>query len=373
MTDNRGRSFLGLCHPKFDMAGLLKSFETATEIRGGWLDHFFNAKDSKNAVTLLKQEKRKFIRVHIINGPGMNNAHTLPHEITYRETTQSVCKKVMSADKAFLGKFVGRLVALRKIVDQALPGTLELAVSPWLEHQPISEEVFTRLAMHIAGVFPEARIVDNPRDVSTSFIPGPWLHERHGDVPNPKNLDIVDLDGTDFEFIDVPAFMHRYKDCRAVLMWGLGENGNGAGAQGWIPPYKRTGWTSHRENPVYRYFVRPDADSVNSELNPVDMRGITEKHKAQDGYKQDFVWKLAEWKKTAVIVFPRCFRGTFKKVEILKDGKVVDRPKFRAILNDGTGRLIYDCTKLPTAFPDNSVLRADRHGWALTKPQFRID
>lgn len=372
MTDNRGRSFLGLCHPKFDMAGLLKSFETATEIRGGWLDHFFNPKDSKNAVTLLRQEKRKFIRVHIVNGPGMNNGRTCPHEITYRETTQSVCTKVRAGDKAFIQKFQRRLAVLRGIVDQALPGTLELAVSPWLEHMPIPEDVFKKLATQCSAVFPEARIVDNPRDPSTPFIPGPWLHERHGDVPNPKNLDIVDLDGTDFEFADIPAFMRRYRNCRAVLLWGLGENGNWA-QEAWLPPEKRTGWTSARELPVYRYFNRPDADEVTSELAIADLRGVKQRHNPQDGYKNDFVWKLGEWKKTAVIVFPRRFRGHFRKIEIVKNGKVIDRPRFRAVLNDGTGRLIYDTGKHPVSFPDNCVLKADGNGWALAKPQFRID
>lgn len=372
MSDNRGRSALGLCHPKFNMALLLRSFEEASEIRCGWLDHFFNARDSKNARLLLAQQKKKFIRVHVINGPGMNNGRTCPHEITYGETTASVCAKVMKADPAFLGKFVARLKVLRSIVDVAPAGTLELAISPWLEHQPISQEVFARLAMHIAGFFPEAKIVDNPRDPSTPFLPGPWYHERHGDVPDPKRLDIVDMDGSDFEFVDVPAWMKRYKNCRAAYIWGLGENGNWA-QEGWLPPDKRTGWTTARENPCYRYFVRPDADTLNDEVNPVDLKGVKVRHEAHDGWKRDFSWKLGEWKKTAVIVFPRSFRGRFKAVEIRKDGAVIDRPRFRSVLNDGTGRLIYDCSFHPCRYRDNSVLFADGNGWVLDKPQFRID
>lgn len=371
MSDNRGRSALGLCHPKFDLEGLLKTFENATEVRCGWLDLFFNT-DSKKAAALMRLEKPKFIRVHIINGPGMNNGRTCSHEITYRETTASVCAKVKKNDPTFMRKFEKRLQVVRGIVDQAPAGTLELAISPWLEHLPIGEDVFRKLASKVAQYFPEAKIVDNPRDPSTPFIPGPWYHERHGDVPDPKHLDIVDLDGTDFEFADVPAFMRRFKDCRAAYLWGLGENGNWA-AETWQHPAQRTGWTSSRELPMYRDFVRPDADTITSEVAEADRRGVRKWHKAADGWKRDFVWKLAEWRRTAVIVFPRVFRSRFKNIELRKDGKVVDRPRFRAILNDGTGRLIYDCAFSPARYPDNTVLVADGHGWILSQPQYRID
>jgi hypothetical protein len=372
MRDNRGRSMLGLCHPKFNVAAAIKGFDNATEIRAGWLDLFFNAKDSNNAIKLMQQPKKKFIRIHVINGSGMNNNRTCPHEITYRETTATLCAKIQKNDAVFMGKFRKRLAVLRGIVNQAPAGTLDLAISPWLEHLPIPADVFNKLAAEVSAVFPEAKIVDNPRDVSTPFIAGPYFHERHGDVPDPKNLDLVDLDGSDFESVDVIKYMHRFANCRAVYLWGLGENGNW-GTSNWLPPEKRVGWTSDREQPIYNYFLKQEADTVNSPVNPVDLVGVKTNLNPHDGWKREFVWKIAEWKKTVTIVFPRKFRSRFKAVEIRKDGRVIDKPTFRAILNDGTGRLIYDCRRRPTDFTDNSILVADGNGWALDKPQFRID
>ena len=168
---------LGLCHPKFDMAGVLKTFEFATEIRFGWLDLFFNARENKNAITVMKLPKKKFCRVHIINGPGINNNHTQPHEITYKETNASLCAKIQKNDRVFMGKFRKRLAVVKAVCDQAPEGTLELAISPWLERMPIPADVFNKLAAEVAKVFPTAKIVDNPRDPSTGFIPGPWYQE----------------------------------------------------------------------------------------------------------------------------------------------------------------------------------------------------
>jgi hypothetical protein len=372
MSDNRGRSCLGLCHPRFDVKGLIKSFDGATEIRAGWLDHFFNEKDSKNAATLCSLPHKKFIRVHIINGPGMNNNRTLPHEITFRETHESLCKKIADNDPVFMKKFRARLEAVKKCTDKAPAGTLELAISPWLERQEVSSEVFGKLANEIRAVFPNAHIVDNPRDVSVPFIIGQMvMRERHGDVPNPTLLDIVDMDGTDFEMVDIPKFMHRYENCRAVMLWGLGENGNWA-ADTWKPPSKRTGWTSSRENPIYKAFVQPFAEMATLP-NPVDLARIKKRLNPHDGFKKDFIWKIGEWKKTAVAVFPRRFKSRFKTVEIYKEGKRVDKLKFRAILNDGSGRLIYDSTLHPTKVRKGSVLVADGNGWVLDYPAYRID
>lgn len=371
MSDNRGRSSLGLCHPRFDVARFIKTFDNATEMRFGFLDNFFNEKNSNNAVVALRVPKKKFVRVHVINGPGMTNGRTCPHEITYGETHASLVAKIEKGDKEFMRKFRSRLNTLAYIFGEAR-GETEFAVSPWLERKEVPAPVFEKLAREIREALPQVSIVDNPRDPSVSFIFGQnYLRERHGDHPNPNALDIVDLDGTDFEFVDIPKFMRQYANCKAVMLWGLGENGLWA-AESWKPPQQRTGWTSSREYPCYRNFVAPNADE-RAEANPVDKAKAKKMLNPHDGYKQDFIWKLGEWKKTAVIVMPRRFRARFKKVEIWKDGKLIDRPKYRAVLNDGSGRLIYDCLYHPTKYPKASVLVAAGYGWVLDYPAYRID
>jgi hypothetical protein len=370
MTDNRGRSALGLCHHKFDVDGMIETFDAATKIRFGWLDLFFNARNSNNALKIIKLPQPKFCRVHIINGPGMNNVRTQPHEITYRETTQSVVKKILNDDKVFIAKFRARARALSDIFAQAPAGTLELAISPWLEHTEIPLKAFVKLAEIILEIIPHALIVDNPRGVIPCF--DGYLKEKHGDKPSTR-ADIVDLDGTDFEMIDVFSLMRRYSKSKAVFLWGLGENGNSRSDTTWLPPEKRTEFTSERELPCYKHFVRPDADQVLNDINPIDFKGVSKRFRARDGTKVDFVWKLGEWKSTAVCLFPRQFRGRFDNVEMRKDGRVIDRARFREIAADGTGRLIYDWNRHPCGYPDNCVIVADGNAWVLDKPKFRID
>lgn len=251
--DNRGRSALGLCHPKFDIAALLRSFDNATVVRCGWLDNFFNPKGARNAQRLLDLPKPKFIRVHIINGPGLNNKRPQPHEITAGETNESLVKKLLKGEKRFLAKFRARLEAVKALTEKATAtGSLELAISPWLEHAPIPEKAFRVLAEQVEDILPHALIVDNP--VRGGFLRG-FLREKHGFDPGP--CDIVDLDGVDYRDVDLPTYAKKYGKCKACFIWGYGENGIEPGKP-WLPPQKRSVFTLRSENKLFRAFVAPD-------------------------------------------------------------------------------------------------------------------
>lgn len=369
--DNRGRSSLGLCHPLYDVKGFIASFEQATEIRFGWLDKFFNEWTSYNAVQVIRLPKKKFCRVAIINGPGMNNSRTQPHEISYKETTKSLEAKILRGDREFLRKFNNRLNHVKQVTDQAPPGSLTLAISPWLEHEPITKKTFEILASEIRKVFgPNILIVDNPRH--GPLIPG-HLHERHGSKVNPAECDIVDLDGEDIETMEIQEVAERFKNVRCFYGWGLSENGNSKDQKDWLPPQKRTNFPKRREHEFYKYFMRPDALTINSPLDSQDIAG-TKQQNPNDGFKREFVWKLGDGRNFAVCLFPRNFRQQFKSVVVKKNGKVIDRGRYRGkYTEDGTNRLIYDFTKHTSSFPDNCVVIADKNSWVIDKPQFRED
>lgn len=366
MSDNRGRSPLLLSHPKFPVKGLIKTYQSATVIRGGNLDLFGNPKSEGNVIKIMRLPKRKIWRTHIINGPGLNNGRPQPHEITRGFDHDSLVRAIQRGDARFLDAFRRRCKVVAKVFAEAPAGTLEPLVSPWLEHRPIPEEVFRTLARIISEEIPAAEIVDNP--VEGGFIRG-FLRERHNDVR--EKVDIVDLDGVDWEDLDLRSLAERHSSAKMVLIWGWGENGLDPKAD-WQVPQRRTAWTAKRELKMFRYFVRPDALDVRSPLNPKDLQGLR-RRATPDGWKRDFVWKLGDGKDYATALFPTRF-SRFKKVVIVKDGRVIDRGRYRGLyMSDGSRRQIWDFRRHIVEYPDNCVIRADRDAWVLEKPAFRID
>ena len=68
MSNNRGRSSLGLCHPKYDVKGLISSFADVPVARFSYLHRFFNAKDFSNFEKLARGlNKPKSISIKIID------------------------------------------------------------------------------------------------------------------------------------------------------------------------------------------------------------------------------------------------------------------------------------------------------------------
>lgn len=370
MSDNRGISPLGLCHPKYPVKEFLRCFDGATVIRSGWLDNFFNASNSNNARLLCSQPKQKLIRVHIINGPGMNNGRTQPHEISYKETTQSLSRKILAGDRSFFQKFDRRVQAINTITSVAPAGTLELLISPWLEHQQIEKRVFDILAARVLAIIPSCRIVDNP--LRGSAFQG-YVAETHDKNANPANWDIFDWDGTDVEATDSRSVCVRFDNLKMVLGWDVRENGLD-GKESWKKPQDRVSWPQKRIFTFYRYMVRPDALVVQSPVNSIDTNG-KRLNDPTDGWKRDFVYKIGDGRNFGVCLLPRSFNGKpIKSMTIQKDGRVVDRGKKRGnYTEDGTNRQIFDFKYHPSRLPDNCVVVADRNAWVLEKPQFRVD
>jgi hypothetical protein len=369
MSNNRGISCLGLCHPKYPVKGLIKAFQNADMIRGRHLDNFFNAANSKHFIRMMRLPKQKFWTVIVINGPGMNNGRTQPHEITYRETTASVDKKVRNGNKQFLKKYEARLRALAAITALADAGTLEVAVNPWLEHGNISKQCFDKLAQIARQHFPGSRIIDNP--VSGGLFPG-YAHEKHGSGA-PANIDIADLDGEDWEGVNLVAFGRKHIQAKACHIWGFRDNGMD-GEESWKAPQNRHNWPRARDLAMYGCWVSPNALIEKRALLGSDVAGKT-LHDAQDGWKRDFVWKLGDNRNYAICLLPRSLNGVnFTQVQVIKDGSIVSKGNRRgSYTEDGTNRQIWDFTKHTKDFPDNSVLVAGNHAWVLELPQFRID
>jgi len=367
VSDNRGISSLGLCHPLYDVKKFIGSFKNASIIRFGWLDNFFNPQNSKHAIQVMKLNRSKFCRVHIINGPGMNNGRPQSHEITRGMDHAECVSAIKRKDAKFLQAFRKRVLHVADVVRWAPAGTLELAVSPWLEHQPIPQEVFETLAGIIREILPQAAIVDNP--VTGGFVPGGYLREFHG-VNAPRGVDIADLDGIDWEAADLKAYAKRHETAKCCYIWGFRDNGLTAKSS-WAPPQKRKDFPRKREQRVYRLWTSPHTFRSTSPLNPIDTKGkrILDPY---DGAKSGFVWKLGEDKDFATCLLPRDAEAT--KLWIEKDGKRIADARFRSrYTHDNSQRQIWDFRTHPADLPNNVVLTDGRKGWVLEFPAFRID
>lgn len=249
----RGISSLGLCHPRYEVERLIRCFSNADYIVFGWLDKFFNARGSRNAIQVMSQPKRKVVRVHIINGPGLNNRRVQPHEITYGYTHATLVRAIKRGDEAFLRKFRRRCRHIREVCSYAPAGTLNhLSVSPWLEHGRISAQVFDILAEivreELGGVDGFVGTVGNPvkgRVVGGSFS------ERHGDR---LEADIIDLDGIDYRAANMSRFKELARRADIAYIWSWSDNGLTLGGK-WKKPEERRDFSHQGRWEAYQKWV----------------------------------------------------------------------------------------------------------------------
>lgn len=379
--DNRGISCLGLCHPKYNVPALVKLFqETDSIIRFGWLDKFFtpNARPSQESqapVAIMRMNKPKICRVHIINGPGLNNNRVQRHEITHGYTNQSLEAAIIRRDEKFLSKFRDRLKVVRAIAAKAPPMTLELYISPWLEHAPIKQQTFNILVEEVIKEIPYAKIVDNPVTGPFTKVPGIRVYkEKHGDTP-PADCDFVDLDGEDMETVNMRAFGERFPDAIAVMCWGLRENGNDPDKP-WTQPQNRVDFPRDRERGLVKHWIKKSALEETSGIDARDIAGLV-MHNPQDGAKRGFVFKLGDDRNYAVMLLPTdLFPSKPTIISIRKGGKRIDTGKVRGrYTEDGSNRWIIDFTKPVGSYPTNIVIAVDRkHGYLIKIPALnRVD
>lgn len=377
--NNRGVSSLGLCHPKYPVGQLLQTFP-ADHMVFRWLDHAFNPKNSKNAVLLLKQPKMKKVSVHIINGPGLNNRRVQPHEITYGYTNEKLVRELQSSSERFIKKFRARLVALRAIIDKKHPDyPIDLAISPWLERTPLANrKVMERLWSETIRIFPEAHMIDNP--VQGNFIKTPnwrFLKEKHGANPGP-GIDIYDLDGEDWEGVDMAAYGKRGVGAWACFIWGYKDNliktvkdAAGKTVPVFQPFEKRTNAPTQRELKEYRYWM-DDSALTPVAPNPADTAGYVVQP-VPDGSKTGFLWKLGEGKNHAVILLPKnMVTNRPDVIAINHNQKRIDTGEFRGFYH-GDGRPIYHLSRHIVDYPKGCVVIAHMRCFPLQLPGLRID
>lgn len=242
-----GVSEIAFCHKDNHYKSFISQFEREKRIVTGWLDNTFNPQGCPNAEILMKAKRPVVIRVHILNGPGMNNKRLEKHEIHYGLSRDRLDSKIRHENKAFLSKFRARLYTLKQLLDLRTKGALTVFVSPCLECK-LSKAARKVLLEEIAVALPFAYLVDNP--ASGSCLKG-FICERHGELAG----DISDMDGSSFFDLNIDTWEAKTKNSVLRFVWLPCHNGLG-GAGPWVPPTKRHRWCNGAERDAIRAYLR---------------------------------------------------------------------------------------------------------------------
>jgi hypothetical protein len=216
---NVGASYLALCNKTWKCDESLKAFDGLDTIRVGWLAQSFGD-ECPCADKLLSDPRPKVVRIHLANSTCFRERGRVcgKQEVFHGESVRSADTKVREADPRLMSRFNYVAARARKLLQGRR--NLKCYVSPCLECN-LSVPARRTLIARSKRFFPQCEIVDNPAD--GPCVPG-YLCEKHGPDASLRKPCGADLDGDDFQTLDVGAFKRKFKDCDYAFIWGRRMN-----------------------------------------------------------------------------------------------------------------------------------------------------
>lgn len=380
--ENRGVSWLlQMCSEKSDCSAIKTTYRNASVLNAGWMYLTSNPNRCKCASEFYSDPRPKRVRIHICNSTCFpeRGRQCQPYECFGGMNTAQANKAVLNNDQAVY-KRIDKAIAQARQDLSAAKGQTEVAVSFCLECSldPQARQKGNNYVRSKFQDIPNIRFVDNP--LTGQCFPG-YLCERHGTPASGAN-GISDNDGADYDGIDQLKYWRQNQKAYLALAWKSCNNGLKRG-EGFIPPLDRANYcTLGRDMPDFNSFAQTNAIAENTPQNPADRKGCKTMYKAPDG-PGGLILKLGDGRNYGVLLTPAGLsKKMFKRVELRKDGKVVDGSKPGVGFRYGVPyehdpanrkRRVYDLRRHPNTYPDNSVLFADGNCWVLKKPRFRID
>ena len=232
--DNIGLSYLGICHKSWPCEESIDAYKNKIDLKLSFLYDKTFGEDCSCIRKLYQDPRAKLTRIHLSNGPGLRNRRLQKTEIFYGYNIISAEAAILRNDPELKKKFED--VAQRAANDyKESVGINNLYVSTCLECN-FSALARERLINWAKPFFSKAQFVDNP--LFGPCMPG-LICEKHGDSPELSAPCIVDLDGKDFNLVDIARFKDRYKTCLATFLWGAKLNLNDTINKNFIPPLER--------------------------------------------------------------------------------------------------------------------------------------
>lgn len=169
--------------------------------------------DLKPLETLLETRKVKFLRIHLLNGPGLRNNQLAPNETLSGLSLKKFRRALSARDPSLLELVRSEARSVCEYLAQKFPHVTVLC-SPMLEHN-LSPTEFQILEEVVREAAPSVTIVNNP--VRESALPkSQTLREFHG-FPTAE-AELISLDGS--EFSSTPEhYARRFPNSKIVFWW----------------------------------------------------------------------------------------------------------------------------------------------------------
>lgn len=213
LAESQTLSLLGMCNKTWNCNRTLKSWGPSSVIRTGWLENTFG-EDCPCADKVLQDERKKIVRVHLINSPCSRNRRCGHYEVLWRETPSSASRKIIRGDERIMARF-DKVLERAAVRLESAKGLLQCYVSPCLECD-LNENARRILLNRVSARLPNCVLVDNP--FHKRCIPG-TVCEQHGDAPIVSKPCIVDLDGVDGATINMSNWNSKYRFCDLRFLW----------------------------------------------------------------------------------------------------------------------------------------------------------
>lgn len=359
-----GVSYLGMCHKTWPCDASLRHLRklNIAVILG---PTFNDTGQCPCLARVLSDPRPKTINIKIANGPCLRNKRCGPYEIFAGETIESARQKIRRKDPSLLNKFkVAFARASGFLRDNTKGGPLKCYLSTVLEHDFGYDEL--KILDDLARpYFPQCEIVYNPVG-PVADVKGK-ISEAHGSTPRLKAPCISDLDGEDFQKVDLHRYQRVTEHCLLSFVWGLKLNCNDPHSPNFVDPRKRVCTANDTYfSEVARYTQKIELPPL-SPVDPRDKAGCATILNPKDG-PGGFTWKQSDVHPGAVLLLPR----KYARVYAMKDGKVSSELRFAALFK-GDNRPIYRSAVPAKAFKTRTVLHADSSCYVLDYPQYRID
>lgn len=247
-TQNRGVSYIGMCHRLVRGKDVLSMYSGAETINIHLLIRTFNRNGCPAFESLASDPRPMVLHISLLNGPGLRNRRLQRHEFLHGYSVKSAERAILRNDKRVLRQVIHAAGEARRLIEMREMRFTVIRVKPVLESD-FSMKVRQKLARLVSREIPNAEVVDNPhRDTCLKQ----YLCETHG-----ENTDgeILDLDGLDYSEANRVKWEREGRQKVGLFVWKYCNNGFQAG-EAWKPPLTRTNWCRARELNFFRDWLK---------------------------------------------------------------------------------------------------------------------
>lgn len=247
-SQNRGLSYIGMCHEGVRGEDILWAFQGRTTVSIHFLARTFNNTGCPSWEYISKDPRPMIVHLSLFNGPGLRNRRLQRHEVFYGFTIRTAEAAILRRDPKILNQIQSAAVEARTLLSQRENRPTVIRIKPILESN-FNKKARRILFRHVRKVFPEAELIDNP--LRDSCLTG-TLCETHG---MNTDGDILDLDGLDYDLADKDKWNREGEQKVGMFVWKFCNNGFRKN-ETWKPPLNRENWCGRQELRIFQKWLR---------------------------------------------------------------------------------------------------------------------